>query len=63
MCLTIRYKIPSDTIRLRVCLISENNMKINIQVEVDTESEQDLTTIEELIAMLKTIADNHEWEE
>ena len=38
-------------------------MKINIQVEVDTESEQDLTTIEELIAMLKTIADNHEWEE
>ena len=26
-------------------------MKINIQVEVDTESEQDLTTIEELIAI------------
>jgi hypothetical protein len=38
-------------------------MKINIQIEVDTESEQDLTTIEELIVMLKTIADNHEWEE
>ena len=35
-------------------------MKINIQVEVDTESEQDLTTVEELIAMLKTIAENYE---
>jgi hypothetical protein len=35
-------------------------MRINIQIEVDTESEQDLTTIEELIAMLKTIAENYE---
>ena len=35
-------------------------MKINIQVEVDTESEQDLTTIEDLIAMLKTLAENYE---
>ena len=34
-------------------------MKINIQVEVDTESEQDLTTIEELIAMLRALADNY----
>jgi len=41
-------------------LISENKMKINIQVEVDTENAQDLTTIEELIAMLRSLADQYE---
>ena len=35
-------------------------MKINIQVEVDTENAQDLTTIEELIAMLRSLADQYE---
>ena len=34
-------------------------MKINIQVEVDTENAQDLTTIEELIAMLRNLAENY----
>ena len=35
-------------------------MKINIQVEVDTENAHDLTTIEELIAMLRSLADQYE---
>ena len=35
-------------------------MKINIQVEVDTENAQDLTNIEELIAMLRSLADQYE---
>ena len=31
-------------------------MKIKIEIEIDTESEQDLNTIEELIEMLKQLA-------
>lgn len=35
-------------------------MKINVQVEIDTENNQDLNTIEELIAMLRQLAEMHE---
>ena len=31
-------------------------MKIKIELEIDTESQHDLNTIEELIAMLKELA-------
>jgi len=31
-------------------------MKIKVEVEIDTEIEQDLNTIEELIAVLKQLA-------
>ena len=60
MCLTIRYKIPSDTIRLQVCLISENNMKIKVEAEIDTDNANDLNTIEELIQLLRSLAENYE---
>jgi len=32
-------------------------MKIKIEVEVDTENQQDLNTVEELIEMLKDLAE------
>lgn len=32
-------------------------MKVKLEIEIDTESEQDLNTIEELIAMLKELAE------
>ena len=32
-------------------------MKIKIEIEIDTESEQDLNTIEELIEKLKDLAE------
>ena len=32
-------------------------MKIKLEVEIDTESEQDLNTIEELIDLLKGLAE------
>ena len=32
-------------------------MKIKLEVEIDTESEQDLNTIEELIELLKGLAE------
>lgn len=35
-------------------------MKVNIQVEIDTYNNQDLNTIEELIAMLRRLAENYE---
>ena len=35
-------------------------MKINVQVEIDTDNSQDLNTIEELIAMLRSLADQYE---
>ena len=35
-------------------------MKVNIQVEIDTDNSQDLNTIEELIAMLRQLAENYE---
>tara|TARA_E500000081_G_scaffold125614_1_gene132300 strand:+ start:1291 stop:1401 length:111 start_codon:yes stop_codon:yes gene_type:complete len=35
-------------------------MKINVQVEIDTENNQDLNTIEELIAMLRQLAEMYE---
>ena len=34
-------------------------MKIKFEAEIDTENDQDLNTIEELIAMLKALADNY----
>ncbi len=34
-------------------------MKIKMEVEIDTENTQDLNTIEELIAMLKQLAETY----
>ena len=34
-------------------------MKVNIQLEIDTDNSQDLNTIEELIAMLRQLAENY----
>lgn len=34
-------------------------MKIKMEVEIDTDNSQDLNTIEELIAMLKQLAENY----
>ena len=33
-------------------------MKIKVEVEIDTDNQQDLNTIEELIEMLKQLAEN-----
>jgi hypothetical protein len=35
-------------------------MKIKIEVEIDTDKQNDLQTIEELIAMLRQLAENYE---
>lgn len=32
-------------------------MKIKIEIEIDTEKQQDLNTVEELIEMLRTLAE------
>jgi|TARA_B110000285_G_C14538024_1_gene343732 hypothetical protein len=37
-------------------------MKIKLEVEIDTEKEQDLNTIEEVVAILKELADNYQEE-
>ena len=37
-------------------------MKIKSEVEIDTEKEQDLNTIEEVVAILKELADNYQEE-
>ena len=37
-------------------------MKIKLEVEIDTEKEQDLNTIEEVGAILKELADNYQEE-
>ena len=34
-------------------------MKIKFEAEIDTENDQDLNTIEELIALLRALADNY----
>jgi hypothetical protein len=34
-------------------------MKIKFEAEIDTENTQDLNTIEELIAMLRNLAENY----
>jgi hypothetical protein len=34
-------------------------MKIKFEAEIDTDNEQDLNTIEELIAMLRNLAENY----
>jgi hypothetical protein len=34
-------------------------MKIKFEAEIDTDNEQDLNTIEELISMLKQLAENY----
>lgn len=59
MFLTIHYKIQSNTIRLIACLILEVKMKIKMEVEIDTENTQDLNTIEELIAVLRNLAESY----
>ena len=33
-------------------------MKVKVEVEIDTDNNQDLNTIEELIAMLRSLAEN-----
>jgi hypothetical protein len=33
-------------------------VKVKLEIEIDTESEHDLNTIEELIEMLKQLAEN-----
>jgi len=38
-------------------------MKIKMEIEIDTERDQDLNTIQELIAMLKQLAENYEYED
>jgi len=38
-------------------LNSETNMKIKVELEIDTESQQDLNTIEELIEKLKELVE------
>ena len=37
-------------------------MKIKLEIEIDTENEQDLNTIEEVVAILKELADNYQEE-
>tara|TARA_B110000046_G_C12839374_1_gene332925 strand:+ start:128 stop:241 length:114 start_codon:yes stop_codon:yes gene_type:complete len=37
-------------------------MKIKFEAEIDTENDQDLNTIEELIALLKELANNYQEE-
>jgi len=39
-------------------LTLESDMKIKLEIEIDTESEQDLNTIEELIEKLKELAED-----
>ncbi len=34
-------------------------MKIKMEIEIDTDNNQDLNTIEELVAMLKQLAENY----
>ena len=34
-------------------------MKIKVEMEIDTDNSQDLNTIEELITMLKQLAENY----
>jgi len=38
-------------------------MKIKMEIEIDTERQQDLDTIQELIAMLKQLAENYNYED
>ena len=38
-------------------------MKVKMEIEIDTERDQDLNTIQELIAMLKQLAENYEYED
>lgn len=37
-------------------------MKIKFEAEIDTENDQDLNTIEELIALLRELANNYQKE-
>jgi len=37
-------------------------MKIKMEIEIDTERDQDLNTIQELIEMLKALAENYNFE-
>lgn len=38
-------------------------MKVKMEIEIDTERDQDLNTIQELIAMLKQLAENYNYED
>ena len=38
-------------------------MKIKMEIEIDTERDQDLNTIQELIQLLKQLAENYEYED
>ena len=37
-------------------------MKIKMEIEIDTERDQDLNTIQELIEMLRALAENYNFE-
>jgi len=37
-------------------------MKVKMEIEIDTERDQDLNTIQELIEMLKALAENYNFE-
>jgi len=37
-------------------------MKIKMEIEIDTERDQDLNTIQELIEILKALAENYNFE-
>ena len=53
----------NNTTHSQVCLTLETKMKIKMEVEIDTENNQDLNTIKELIEMLKALAENYYIEE
>ena len=38
-------------------------MKVKMEIEIDTERDQDLNTIQELIQLLKQLAENYEYED
>jgi hypothetical protein len=38
-------------------------MKVKMEIEIDTENNQDLNTIQELIDLLKQLAENYNYED
>ena len=38
-------------------------MKVKMEIEIDTERDQDLNTIQELIQILRQLAENYEYED
>ena len=47
-------KILNNTLHLIACLTLETNMKIKLELELDTEKQTDLELIEDLLAELTT---------